>query len=212
MLETEPGDTDADKAKELLAEAGLAPGEYELEFPFKTDDQTSVRLMDLFVKSFEAAGFEATPFPTTSKAIYRIVSDPNSPLNLRQGGWCPDWASGSSWIPPLFGSDGGGASHFAEPAVDAEIERIAELPIDQQPAAWGALDKTIVTDYYPAIVTRYDAVALPTDRGSAAGTPTTGGCPRGRTSTSCGDPRHPLPMAAARLQRVRPHWKRPYPM
>ena len=160
VLETEPGGTDPDTAKELLKKSGYAPGEFELEFAYMTDQPSSVRLKTLLVKSFEAAGFKATPFPTTSKTQYSIVSDPGSPLNLRPGGWCPDWPSGSSWIPPLFGSDGGGASHFAEPAVDAEIERIAELPIDQQPAAWGALDKMIMTDYYPAIVTRYDAVAL----------------------------------------------------
>ena len=161
VLETEPGDTDPDKARELLREAGWAPGEFELEFPYITDQQSSVQLKDLLVKSFEAAGFKATPYSTTSKNNQSITSDPNAPLNLRPGGWCPNWPSGSSWIPPLFGSEGGGQSHFAEPAVDAEMERIAELPVDEQPAAWGALEKSIMTDYYPAIVTRYVSVALP---------------------------------------------------
>ncbi|MBA2532284.1 MAG: hypothetical protein H0V23_09290 [Nocardioidaceae bacterium] len=161
VLETEPGQTDPDKARELLREAGFAPGKFELEFPYITDQQSSVQVKDLLVKSFEAAGFKATPYSTTSKNNYQIVSDPNAPLNLRPGGWCPNWPSGSSWIPPLFGSEGGGQSHFAEPAVDAEMERIAKLPVDEQPAAWGALEKWIMTDYYPAIVTRYVSVALP---------------------------------------------------
>ncbi len=50
-----------------------------------------------------------------------------------------------------------GAAHFAEPEVDAAIKRISRLPFEDQPAAWGALDKTIMTDYYPAIVTGYQA-------------------------------------------------------
>ena len=35
------------------------------------------------------------------------------------------------------------------------------MPIDEQPQAWGALDKTIMTRYYPAIVTDYGGVAMP---------------------------------------------------
>jgi peptide/nickel transport system substrate-binding protein len=76
-------------------------------------------------------------------------------------GWCEDWPTGSAWIPALFGS-GGVANYgfFSEPAVDDQIEEIGRLPLDEQPAAWAGLDKTIMTDYYPAIVTSYDDSAL----------------------------------------------------
>ena len=84
--------------------------------------------------------------------------DPNAPINVRSGGWCSDWPAGSSWFPDLFHSDGSpNWAYFSEPAVDAEIERIGLLPFEEQPAAWGALDRSIMTDYYPAIVTRYAA-------------------------------------------------------
>jgi len=56
----------------------------------------------------------------------------------------------------LFHSDGSpNFAYFSEPAVDAEIERIGLLPIEEQPAAWGALDRSIMTDYYPVIIRRY---------------------------------------------------------
>jgi peptide/nickel transport system substrate-binding protein len=34
------------------------------------------------------------------------------------------------------------------------------LPFQDQPAAWGALDKTVMTDYYPVVVTRYQAAPV----------------------------------------------------
>ncbi|MGI8675755.1 MAG: ABC transporter substrate-binding protein, partial [Nocardioidaceae bacterium] len=157
VLETEPGETDPDKARALLREAGFAPGEYELKFGYAQDEPFSVKRNDILVAALEAAGFEVSPFPTASEDLYTLNEDPDAPINLRSGGWCPDLPTGASWFPPLFGSDGGGRAHFAEPAVDAEIERISRLPFEDQPAAWGALDKTIMTDYYPAIVTGYQA-------------------------------------------------------
>jgi len=44
--------------------------------------------------------------------------------------------------------------------VDAAIERIGQLPIEEQSAEWGALDKSIMTDYYPAITTYYNGAAM----------------------------------------------------
>jgi len=158
VLETEPVETDPDKAKALLREAGFAPGEYELKFGYAQDDPFYVERNDILVAALEAAGFKVSPFPTASEDLSTLNGDPDAPINLRSGGWCPDWPSGTSWIPPLFHSKSGfNQAYFAEPAVDAEIKRISRLPFEEQPAAWGALDKTIMTDYYPAIVTGYQA-------------------------------------------------------
>ncbi|MDQ3055165.1 MAG: hypothetical protein M3R66_15540, partial [Actinomycetota bacterium] len=157
VLDTPPGETDPDKAKALLREAGIAPGEYELKFGYVEDVPFYVKRKDILVAALEAAGFKVSPFPTTFEDLNTLNEDPNAPINLRFGGWCPDMPTGTTWIPPLFGSDGGGRAHFAEPEVDAEIERISRLPFEEQPAAWGTLDKTIMTDYYPAIVTSYQA-------------------------------------------------------
>jgi peptide/nickel transport system substrate-binding protein len=93
--------------------------------------------------------------------VYSVTSDPDAPINLRQGGWCPDWRSGSEWFPVFFQSESGGnGAYFSEPAVDSEIHRISLLPINEQPAAWGALDETIMTDYYPVVVAGYQGVAM----------------------------------------------------
>ena len=87
-----------------------------------------------------------------------MLFDPSSPVNLRQGGWCPDWPSGSSWFPQVFSSSsdlGGNPALFGVKAVDDQIEAISRLPLEKQAAAWGALDKQIMTEYYPLVVTYY---------------------------------------------------------
>ena len=162
VLEIEPGRTDPDKAKALLREAGFAPGEYELKFAFVTDDPIAVEIRDLYVKSLEAAGFKVTPLEVSTFDDKQTVStDPNAPVNIRESGWCSDWPSGNSWFPHLFHSNGAvNEAHFAEPAVDAEIDRISGLPLGEQPAAWGDLDRSIMTDYYPAINTGYLGAAM----------------------------------------------------
>ena len=91
-----------------------------------------------------------------------MIADPKAPLNIRGGGWCQDWPSGNSFLAPLLHSEGSANdAYFDEPEVDAEIERISRLPIDEQPAEWGTLDQTVMTDYFPAVITAYDVSALP---------------------------------------------------
>ncbi|MBA2532285.1 MAG: hypothetical protein H0V23_09295 [Nocardioidaceae bacterium] len=142
----------------MLREAGFAPGDYELEFSFGAQSAVPV---ELIVKSLEAAGFKATPRLVPGDALDTFNRDPDAPVNLRMGGtgWCSDWPSGASFVADLFQSDSvDNFSQFAEPEVDAEIERIRQLPFEDQPAAWGALDKAIMTDHYPAIINYYQAV------------------------------------------------------
>ncbi|MBA3232386.1 MAG: hypothetical protein H0T17_00320 [Propionibacteriales bacterium] len=83
VLEAEPGKTDPVKAKALLKEAGLAPGEYELKFGYAADSAVPV---DLIVRSLEAAGFKATPRSVPGVDYDNFIRDPNAPVNLRAGG------------------------------------------------------------------------------------------------------------------------------
>ena len=96
-----------------------------------------------------------------------VLTNPKAPVNVRSVGWCSDWPSGSSWMPPEFQStdiatSGFGSNYaaFNNKAVDARINAIQLLPLKEQPGAWNALDKTIQTKYYPVIVTGYGGVAM----------------------------------------------------
>jgi peptide/nickel transport system substrate-binding protein len=126
----------------------------------------------VLAKGLTAGGFHVTPFPTSSSSESASVDqDPNGPVNLRrgEGGWCPDWASGNAMLPPTFASSfiptsagpGSNSEFFSQPSVDKAMARISRLPIQQQPDAWGLLDQTITTKYYPIVVTDYSRAAKP---------------------------------------------------
>ncbi len=160
----EPGTTDVEAAKALLEEAGEVG--YEISFLYSKDLPTGVAVKDSIVASLKKAGFTPKPLATTSADFSTLRSDPKTDINVRSGGWIADWPSGGSWFPPLLKSTdveagvlGANYSKFNEPAIDAEMKRIQTLPVDEQAEAWGELDDTVLTDYFPLFVTSYGGVA-----------------------------------------------------
>jgi peptide/nickel transport system substrate-binding protein len=149
-----------ERSKELLAEAGYEPGEYEIHMLYS--EEATFREIQKQVKAgFEEGGFKVTDYPIpATESAYNYYLDPdnkiNKKLNLRHANWCSDWPSGSTMIPPLLRT---GAvynfANFSEEAVDDEIERIYTLPLEEQPDAWGALDEMIGTEYFPSIPTAF---------------------------------------------------------
>ncbi len=160
-----PGTTDPAKAKAMLTAAKAL--NYQISFAYYTDDPLSVAAKNVIVTALKQAGFDPQPFATTTaNYVTDVLSNPKADVNLRSVGWCSDWPSGSSFIPPLFGTtdiatNGFGSNYaaFSEPTVDARIKAIQLLPLDKQPAAWNALDKYIQTKYFPVIVRDYYATA-----------------------------------------------------
>ena len=153
-------ETDTAKAKQMLTDADALGT--EIKFLYIADDPNNVAAKDQIVRSLEEAGFKASPVAAADAVEYaELRSDFTNDLTLRTGGWCSDWPSGASWIPPLF-TKGSGVNYgqFVEPAVEKEIKRIQLLPLEEQPAAWSALDKEISEKYYPAVNTGYGGVAM----------------------------------------------------
>jgi peptide/nickel transport system substrate-binding protein len=157
--------TDPAKAKALLKSAN-ATG-YEIKFLFRTDDPISVKTKDAIVKGLTEAGFKATPVPTTT-ANYVVARDnTKEDINVRSAGWCSDWPSGSTWMPPVLGSTnpdktnsfGSNYSAFGNKSVDSQMDAIQRMPLDQQADAWNALDKQIATKYFPLFTTYYTGIA-----------------------------------------------------
>src|SRR3954453_7584620 len=158
-------ETDPAKAKALLKSAN-ATG-YEIKFLFRTDDPISVKTKDAIVKGLTEAGFKATPVPTTTANYVTARDNTKEDINVRSAGWCSDWPSGSTWMPPVLGSTnpdqsnsfGSNYSAFSNKAVDNQMDAIQRMPLDQQEDAWNALDKQIATKYFPLFTTYYTGIA-----------------------------------------------------
>jgi peptide/nickel transport system substrate-binding protein len=164
--------TDPEKSKQLLKEAG-AEG-FEIKFLFQNDDEQSVASRDAVVKGLEAGGFTATPIASTKETIRTDLTDYDSPINIRNLGGCSVWPTGGSWFPAqwdgsLVGLDGmPNLSNFKVKKMDDEQDRILDtLGPEKAAAAWGDFDKTMETQYYPAVNVGYGGTAI--IRGSQVG-------------------------------------------
>jgi peptide/nickel transport system substrate-binding protein len=131
-----------------------------------TDSPTSVKTMQVVKAAYEKAGFKAAPVATTSTDYAAKRSDPNTPVNIKSGGWFSDWPSGYTWIPPVFAPADPATNcagqtwktlgvvnygKFCEDDVNTQITAIQAMPAEQQPKAWSDLENTIQTKYYPII-------------------------------------------------------------
>ncbi len=156
-------ETDTAKAKELLQEGGDLG--YDIRFLWRTDNASDTEMKDVTVKSLTEAGFEVTPVPTTEAEYVQARNDVHSDVNLRTAGWCSDWNTGFSWIPPVLettelNEEGFGVNlaAFSEKDVDHRIDEILVLPLEEQAAAWNELDRYVSERYYPLITTSYTGV------------------------------------------------------
>lgn len=156
----EPFTFNPERSKELLAEAGYEPGEYEISMLYR-EEASIVAGQKQIKRGFEEGGFTVTEYPIPATASdYDYWLDPdnkiNKKLNLRGVSWCSDWPSGSTMIPPLLKAGSVyNTAFFEEQEVEDEIERISTLPLEEQPDAWGALDELIGTKYFPTIPTAF---------------------------------------------------------
>ena len=72
----EPGTTNADKSKQLLADSGNE--NYTIQFLYAQDDPISVDVKDAIVKGLKAGGFDPQPYATTVADSSTLRADPNT--------------------------------------------------------------------------------------------------------------------------------------
>ena len=148
-----------EKAKELLKEEGYEPGEYEMRYVYDASDPLARQSNEQLKKGYEEAGFTVKDIPT-QESPYNTWLDPdnkvNKSLNVRGVNWCSDWPSGLTMLPPLVET---GATYntgnFSEKEIDDMMAAVTEMPADEQPDAWGDVDKKVLTDYLPIIPTAF---------------------------------------------------------
>ena len=100
----EPGTTDPAKAKALLEEAGDEGYEIKFLFAHRRPDvgQGQGRPSS---KALEEAGFKATPVADHDGELLDRPRRTRTPTSTSaSAGWCSDWPSGATWIPPVLQS------------------------------------------------------------------------------------------------------------
>ncbi|NYD42748.1 ABC transporter substrate-binding protein [Nocardioides panaciterrulae] len=150
---------DPEEAKELLKQAGYAPGEFQLTMMYYEPDALAVASQKVLVKGLENAGFKVKSIPV-QESVYAIATNPDDPvnkqLNVRYLSWCADWPTGLTMLPPMVRSGAAyNFSHFSEKSIDERMSRISSLPLGKQADAWGALDEEIGRKYLPIIPTAF---------------------------------------------------------
>jgi peptide/nickel transport system substrate-binding protein len=138
---------DVEKAKALLKEAG-AEGQKIVYAYNNTPNQQKVSVV--IEAALKKVGFDVVLKPIDTKTWYDEIGKVEKPFDVFWGGWGADWPGASTVLPVLFdgrliqdGSNNYG--NFNDPAINAEIDRIADIGDGaEQAKAYGALDKKIM--------------------------------------------------------------------
>jgi peptide/nickel transport system substrate-binding protein len=144
------GDTgDVAKARELLAQAGLAAG-FTLTLDIRNQPKMQAQA-EAVQEALKAAGITVKLNIIDTATYYETIGTRSQQHDAAITGWCPDWPSGATFLPPLF--DGTnivdkGNSNLAQlddPAVNQRIAEIAAMTdVNAQNAAYGELDEQIL--------------------------------------------------------------------
>ena len=157
---------DVDKAKDLLADAGVSDLTLSLTYP--ADAGAIEEKEALSIKnSLAKAGITVELNGLDSDTWYELISSGGTGYDLTTNGWGADFPSGMSTIQPLFasseiGNGGGNASNYSNPEVDAAMDAaISEPDLDKAGEMWAAIDKQIMKDapIVPILVQRTQALA-----------------------------------------------------
>ncbi|MGW6275889.1 ABC transporter substrate-binding protein [Kribbella sp. NPDC055071] len=139
---------DPDKAKQLLADAGVT----NLNLVLAADQTNGLATAQAVQQGLKRAGINATIKPLDNGPWTDLVTGNKPDFDLTISGWLPDYPSALGNIQPLFGTSeigngGYNMSRYSNPAVDSAIAA-ATGETDRTKAAgmWAAIDKQIMAD------------------------------------------------------------------
>ncbi|WP_206504196.1 ABC transporter substrate-binding protein [Streptomyces chrestomyceticus] len=149
---------DVEKAKQLLKEAGKVGMKLTFAYTNAPEPQKySVAVAD----NLRKAGFDVQNKDLPSDTYYDIIGKVNNQFDIYPSAWGADWPSSLTVIPPVYDGrqiqdNAPNYSHYNNPAVNKEIDRISQLT-DQKQAAhdWFALGEKILKEDLPQLPTFY---------------------------------------------------------
>jgi peptide/nickel transport system substrate-binding protein len=158
--------TDVAKAKQLLADAGLSGG-----FTMTLDARTDPKMQGMAVavqEALKAVNIDVKINPIDTSTYYEVIATPAQQHDAAITGWCPDWAAGSAFIPPILDgrkiTDKGNQNlaQFDDKAVNAKLDELAKLTdLNAANAGYGELDKQIM-EKAPMVPLTYEKVVTVT--------------------------------------------------
>lgn len=157
------GPGNPEKAKAMLKKAGKSG--FELSYYYINDQESNRKVEQVKKPALEKAGFKVKSIGVTSSQYRAKIKSPKASTNMGNGvatGWCYDWPSGDSIYPPLFKSSlpkNGGVGNIKDKKLDAEMRKIAAMPVEEQGPHWTKLDKKIMTDIVPLVPMFYSKQA-----------------------------------------------------
>ncbi|MFD8011398.1 ABC transporter substrate-binding protein [Streptomyces sp. NPDC058955] len=139
---------DPDKARQLLKEAGKADG-FATSLTVSSGDKA---IGEAVQQALGRAGIKVTIETVDPSAFYDTIGDTRNRTDLVYTGWCPDFPSGSTFLPFVFDGrsikekgNSGNHSLFRDDATQKRIDEIAAMT-DGAAAnqAWQELDGQIL--------------------------------------------------------------------
>ncbi|MFK4086090.1 ABC transporter substrate-binding protein [Kribbella sp. NPDC020789] len=155
---------DVEAARKLLTEAGFAAG-----FSMTLDIRAQPKMQAMAVaiqQALEPLKIAVKINTIDTATYYEVIGTTSQQHDAAITGWCPDWPSGATFLPPLF--DGrnitpkgnSNLSQLNDPAVNAKITEIAGLTdVQAANAAYGELDKQIMA-LAPMVPLLYEKVLM----------------------------------------------------
>ncbi|SNC59180.1 peptide/nickel transport system substrate-binding protein [Kytococcus aerolatus] len=156
---TGEGKGDPAKAKKMLQDAGKEG--FELSWYYSVDNPVAVKGNQVRKQALEQAGFTVKDQGVPRAEMRELMAQPEPKVNMMTGpaGWCYDWPVGDAVYPPIFDSaiqkSGHSVGMLADKELDKEMDRIKELPAEEQGPEWAKFDKKLREEHLPAIPTDY---------------------------------------------------------
>ncbi|MER7519563.1 ABC transporter substrate-binding protein [Streptomyces sp. NPDC126499] len=167
-----PPTGDVTKARQLLKEAGKADG-FSTGLTVSTGDKAVAEAVQ---QSLGRAGIKVVIETVDPSAFYDTIGDTKNRTDLVYTGWCPDYPSGSTFLPFVFDGrfikekgNSGNHSLFRDPATMKRMDEIAAMTDAAQAGrAWQELDGRILAKAptVPAVVERLPLLVGPNIAGA----------------------------------------------
>ncbi len=155
---------DVEKAKQLLKEAGKPDG-FSTKLTVSSGDKGRAEAIQ---QSLAKAGIKVTIETVDPSAFYATIGDTKNRTDMVYTGWCPDYPSGSTFLPFVFDGrfikdkgNSGNHSLFRDEATMKRMDEIAAMTDTKQAAqAWQRLDGEILAQAptVPVLVRRWPLV------------------------------------------------------